>query len=426
MNSYGKHPLQRRIARRRGMLILGLGLAALLIAGAVAPGNLVETSHDPPAVFGEDGAASQAAPPPHCNPNLTSSAVSQTAAHDGFGTPLPPFPAGHITVEAVRDQVQLTGLTHQWQTWNNCGPATVTTQMSYFGRSESQADAAQFLKPNPDDKNVSPHELTAYARSVGMGAVMRQGGSLATLRLFLSNDFPVLVETWLVHDGDGLGHYRLVTGYDNETRLFDTYDSLKGINYKVPFDRFDLDWRVFNRLYIVIYPPDRAELVSNLLQSDFDDVVMYGRLVAEAQLEIEANPNDAIALFNQGEALTRLGCYQDAVVAFDRARNLGLHWRRLWYQFTPFEAYYAVGRFQDVLVLANATIRSTGGHEEAYYYRGLALKALGQVGAEDAFKAAIAYNPNFASAQEASQSLLPGQSSPAYYRWWVPKNDARK
>ena len=83
------------------------------------------------------------------------------------------MPAENIVFEGLSSQVQLTGLTHQWQTWNNCGPATVTTQMSYFGRSESQAEAAQFLKPNPDDKNVSPHELTAYARSLGR-YVMRQ------------------------------------------------------------------------------------------------------------------------------------------------------------------------------------------------------------------------------------------------------------
>jgi tetratricopeptide (TPR) repeat protein len=88
-------------------------------------------------------------------------------------------------------------------------------------------------------------------------------------------------------------------------------------------------------------------------------------------------------------------------VAFDRARQLGLHWRRLWYQFTPFEAYYATGRYQDVLALAEATIKGTGGLEEAYYYRGLALQATGQPGAEEDFQAALDYNPNFAPATEA-------------------------
>ena len=96
------------------------------------------------------------------------------------------------------------------------------------------------------------------------------------------------------------------------------------------------------------------------------------------------------------------------MVAFDRARQLGLHWRRLWYQFTPFEAYYAAGRYQDVLDLTEATIKGSGGLEEAYYYRGLALQATGQSGAEQEFQAALEYNPNFTPAAEALNAVAGG------------------
>ncbi len=88
------------------------------------------------------------------------------------------------------------------------------------------------------------------------------------------------------------------------------------------------------------------------------------------------------------------------------ARRLGLHWRRLWYQFTPFEAYYAVGRYQDVLDLTAATIEGAGGLEEAYYYQGLALAATGQKGPREAYEAAIAYNPNFTPARDALEALM--------------------
>ncbi len=73
----------------------------------------------------------------------------------------------------------------------------------------------------------------------------------------------------------------------------------------------------------------------------------------------------------------------------------------MWYQFTPFEAYYANGRYQDVLALAEATIKGAGGLEEAYYYHGLALQATGQPGAQADFEAALDYNPNFTLAAEA-------------------------
>lgn len=322
---------------------------------------------------------------------------------------LMPEPSNDVVLQPIGNQVQLAGINHQWQTWNNCGPATITTQMSYFGHLDTQADAAQFLKPNSDDKNVSPHELAAYARSTGMGAIVRQGGSLEQIKLFLNNNFPVLAETWLVHDGDGLGHYRLLTGYDDATGEFNTSDSLNGPDYNVSYEQFDADWRVFNRLYVVIFPPLEAEIVSTIIGEDLNDTVMYDRLIAMAQAEIAANPGDALAHFNRGEALTRQRRYQEATAAFDQARTIGLHWRRLWYQFTPFEAYYAVGRHQDVLDLARATIKGTGGLEEAYYYQGLSLHATGQPGAIDSFEAALTYNPNFAPAKEALNFLATNQ-----------------
>jgi tetratricopeptide (TPR) repeat protein len=313
--------------------------------------------------------------------------------------------AAPVELQPISNWGELTGFTHQWQTWNNCGPATITMYTSYFSRPETQVEAAQFLKPNRDDKNVSPQELAAYAQTLGLQVMVRQGGSIDQLKMFLSNGVPVLAETWLTHDGDGLGHYRLVTGYDDNSRQLNTFDSLNGPNYKASYEQFDSDWRVFNRLYLVVYTPEQAPLVATILGEAMNDTAMYEKLAGQAQAEIEANPGDAIAHFNHGDALTSLGRYQEAVAAFDQARTLGLHWRRLWYQFTPFEAYYAVGRYQDVLDLADATLRSSGGLEEVYYYQGLALQATGQPGAAEAFEAAIAYNPNFAPAQEALESV---------------------
>ena len=334
--------------------------------------------------------------------NLAAIALGDTLADEAKP---PESVAAQVELAPTGSQVQLTTLTHQWQTWNNCGPATITMNTSYFGRPETQVEAAQFLKPNKNDKNVNPHELAAYARTTGLQAQVRRGGSIEQLKKLLNNGLPVLAETWLVHDDDGLGHYRLLTGYNDETGQFTTFDSLNGPQFTVSYAQFDADWRVFNRLYLVVYPAEQAGLVNTIIGPDIDDTEMHKRLVREAQAEIEANPNDAIAYFNLGDALTRLRQYDEAVVAFDQARQLGLHWRRLWYQFTPFEAYYAVGRYQDVLDLAEATIEGAGGLEEAYYYQGLALHATGQEGVIDAFQQALAYNANFSPAADALESL---------------------
>ncbi|MDM8521563.1 C39 family peptidase, partial [Anaerolineales bacterium HSG6] len=310
-----------------------------------------------------------------------------------------------VTPHPTLPQVQLLEISHQYQTWNNCGPATITMNMTQFGYTNSQAEAAEFLKPNRDDKNVSPQELVAYARQHGLEAIVRRGGSLDILKALLSNDLPVLVEFWFTHDGDQMGHYRLITGYDDTAQQLIAFDSYNGPNIRVDYDTFEAEWRVFNDLYGVIYQPEQADIVAGIIGPDMDDTTMYERLVEQAEQELAENPDDRIAYFNKGDALTRLGRFEEAATAFDEARQRQLHWRRLWYQFTPFEAYYQVGRYQDVIDLSQATLNSAGGLEEGYYYLGLALHATGQTGVEENFQAALDYNPNFGLASEALAAL---------------------
>jgi hypothetical protein len=90
--------------------------------------------------------------------------------------------------------VLLTGFRHIYQTWNNCGPATMSMNLSYYGWAGGQADAAQVLKPDPEDKNVSPHEMVAFAQSAGFDAIARTNGSLSTIKQFVRAGIPVLVE----------------------------------------------------------------------------------------------------------------------------------------------------------------------------------------------------------------------------------------
>ena len=65
-----------------------------------------------------------------------------------------------------------------------------------------------------------------------------------------------------------------------------------------------------------------------------------------------------------------------------------------------------MGRYQEVIELATATLKATGGLEELYYYRGLAHQAINQpdAAAED-YRAALAYNPNFELAAQALGEL---------------------
>jgi len=223
----------------------------------------------------------------------------------------------------------------------------------------------------------------------------------------ISNELPVIVEVWAnPEDNGGLGHYRLFTGYDEAGGYFMAEDSLNGSGIQVPMAEFDAFWQVFNRTYVVAYPPEQTALIHAIIGQEMIDQTMLERALATAQTEAKNSPDNAYVWFNIGTNYARLEQPELAASAFDHARRLGLPYRMLWYQFDMFDVYLAVGRYQSVIDLSSATLKATGGLEELYYYRGLARQATGQPeAAADDFRAALDYNPAFTPAAKALATL---------------------
>lgn len=348
----------------------------------------------------------------------TPSPVASSSSSTPIKAVVTPTPTATPTLVFRRpaDSVELAGLVHYWQTWNNCGPATLAMQLSYFGSDLGQEFIRKTLRPNREDKNVSPDELVAFAQVQGYHAVARVAGDVERLQTLISNDIPVLIETWLVPEpNDGMGHYRLLTGYDNASAHWISFDSYisRGVDPDKPYrgitvgyDEISKLWPVFNRTYVVIYTDEQAPLVEAILGDDLDDEVMWQRALAQAWAEVSQASENAFAWFNLGTDLVALEQYEEAAAAYDRARQLGLPWRMLWYQFGPFEAYYEAGRYQEVLALADATLRTTEYVEELHYWRGMALQALGDLPASrQAFQKAIAMKSNYEAAISALDAM---------------------
>ena len=278
-------------------------------------------------------------------------------------------------------------------------------QLSFFGRPDKQVDTAPFLKPDPDDKNVSPDEMIAYAHSIGYGGPVVVGMDLQVLRTFTANGLPVIVESWFIPDPDDeMGHYLLLTGYDGETLTF--YDSYNGPDVQEQADEFDELWKVFNRTAIVVWPPEQEELATAILGDLTDPQVMYERALATAHAEVKANPQDKYAWFNLGTNLTVLGDIPNAVKAFDTARSLELPWRMLWYQFGPYQAYFENAQYEELIALTTTTLESSDNLEESYYWRGRAQAALGEIdAARRDLEEAVRLNANFMPANSALNEL---------------------
>ena len=381
-----------------------LALLAIPPTPTAAPASPAAATASPPRLATRPFAAAESLPD---RPTATPSPTPPPTATPAPPTATPPTAAGS-------GFVQLSGLAHYWQTWNNCGPATLAMNLSYYSLPLTQKQTAAVLKPNWDDKNVSPHEMVDYARSQGLNALVRVNGTPERLRQYVDAGIPVLIETWLDHDG-GMGHYRIVVGYDDAARQWIVYDSYisDGLDPKGPYPgiRMGYDelvrlWRVFNGAYVLVYDAARAAAAQQILGDEADDAVMWQRSLERAQAEAAANPADPFAWFNLGSSLTAQGRYADAASAFDQARVIGLPWRMLWYQFEPFHAYYEAGRYDELLALADSVIATAGNIEETYYWRGKALQATGDIdGARQAYQRAAELNSNYAEAQQALAEL---------------------
>jgi hypothetical protein len=324
-------------------------------------------------------------------------------------------PSAPPTPVAPPPTYRVEGIRFQQQGWNNCGPANLAMGLSFYGWQGTQRDTAAYLKPEREDRNVSPQQMVDYVNTfTDYRAIWRMAGSLDQLRWLMANGFAVIVESgYDPRNGEGwYGHYETLVGYDDKQGTITVYDSYLGRPSTPSLTRsyaiFDRDWQMFNRNFIVIYPAHREVELSNFLGADWFEQDNRRKAAEVAQREALETPNNGFAWFNLGTSLAALGRYQEAVVAFQRATALELPWRMLWYQFGLFESLLQTQRFQDVLNYADDTLATRGGQyiEELYYYKGRVYESQGNyTSAIEQYNEALKLNPNYTQAQIALQRV---------------------
>ncbi len=344
-------------------------------------------------------------PTPSATPT-TSPTAGPTATAEFTSTPVP-------TPTPIPDQILLSGIRHEYQKQNNCGPATLAMALSFWGWEGDQRDTAAVLKPSTSDKNVMPYELENYVLcEAGLKSVVWYAGDLGLLKRLIAAGFPVMIEKGLDKHNGWVGHFQLLAGYDDAQGHFNAYDSYdgdydEGQTLLVPYETIETHWLHFNYTYIVIFPADRENEVFRILASDQDETSNLYKAADRASINIfNSSGRDLFfAWYNRGTNLMRLADYGGAALAYDEAFNVYASlvpddrpWRILWYQTGPYFAYYFTGRYYDVINLANQTLdlMSDPVLEESFYWRGLAKEALGDIeGAIQDLKTSLIHHPDF-------------------------------
>jgi tetratricopeptide (TPR) repeat protein len=318
-------------------------------------------------------------------------------------TPLP----GQVTLSGVRYQ-------DQHGRYNYCAPANLAMALSFWGWPGNRDIAGPVLKPDEKDKNVMPYEMADYVtNNTNLGVVLRVGGDLDLIKRFLAAGYPVLVEKGtylrdLTNVVSWMGHYQVITGYDEAGGYFITQDSFIKPDHQVKYEDMLKGWRAFNYAYLIIYPTDKEAEVLGLLGPDADETANYQNAALKASNEIYglSGIDQYFAWFNRGSSLVKLEDYGGAAIAYDEAFKVYPNipeaerpWRMLWYQTGPYFAYYGVGRYYDLLYLADGTLnamQSDKNLEESYYWRGMARAALGdQAAAIEDFRLGLKFHPGF-------------------------------
>jgi tetratricopeptide (TPR) repeat protein len=317
-------------------------------------------------------------------------------------TPLPPA----VGLKGIR-------YIDQHGAFNYCAPANLAMELSYWGWGGTREDAGKYLKPNPEDYNVMLYEMVNYVREkTNLLAALRYGGTLDLLKKLVAAGYPVLIEKGAyIRDLNGkvswMGHYNVVTGYDDAAQQVIVQDSYFTPNYKVPYDLLIQEWRSFNYGFIVVYPPEKETAVMGVL-GDYAGEDKSNQIAAQTASEEAISLNGVekyFALFNQGTSLVSQLDYTGASDKYDQAFALypslqedKRPFRMMWYQTGPYFAYYYAGRYQDVIDLATTTLKAMQKPylEESYYWRARAENAVGDepTAVEDLCKSLV-YHPNF-------------------------------
>lgn len=301
--------------------------------------------------------------------------------------------------------------THTYQTFNNCGPATLSMILNRLGENISQKELGDKMRPyqvaggDNDDKTIFTYEFVDWAKKYGYNAVGRVNGDIELLKKFTANGIPVVVKTWL-HPGEDIGHFRIVRGFDDKNKVIIQDDSYEGPNRKIAYYDFLGMWQPFNYNYIIVYTNAQADLVDAILGSERDERTAWQNALERARKENELDPDNVYPWFNMSTAYYHLGQYQKSVEAFERVETR-LPKRMLWYQIEPIQAYRELGKYDRVFsIIQNILDNGNRAYSELYQMRGeIYLEQGKRDAARHEFEMALQYNKNYEKARQSLDDL---------------------
>jgi hypothetical protein len=337
---------------------------------------------------------------PTVAPSPTSAPPTATAAPTTAPAPLP-------------GAVFLQPMSHWFQGWNQCAEESSAMALSYFGINLDPNAVTAILRPNngpKGSKNVEAPRIVEFLRTQNVKAEWYQGGTNERVKRLVAAGVPVIVGQWQNRaDHAGVGHWRVVRGYDDAKGVFVMNDSMVGNAVPISYSEFDDLWPVYSYVYIPVWNDKLDPAVQKIMGDDMNRNTNIARATAYIQGRIEQQPQNAELYFALGGVRYQAGDYQKAVDLYHKATGMGLVQKypwTLWYQSWPVPALAAVGLQDEALQVAQQNIQSAGVYSIMHVERAKIFEQRGDIAtAKREYQMALVDDKNNANAQAALKRL---------------------
>ena len=394
-------------------VVLSLGqpaAAPAVVSNAGVPGDAPATPTVEPAAT----VAPTATTVPATVPPTVVAAVSTVPATDvptavpsPTAIPATPTVAPASKPDPLQPAVFLQPMSHWFQGWNQCAEESSAMALSYFGVNVDPNAVTAILRPNngaKGSKNVEAPRIVEYLHTQGVHAEWYQGGTNDRVKRLIAVGVPVIVGQWQNRtDHAGIGHWRVVRGYDDSKGIFIINDSMEGNAVPISYQEFDDLWPVYSYVYIPVWNDKLAPSVQKVMGDDIDRNTNIAHATASIQNRIEQQPQNAELPFALGGVYYQAGNYQKAVDLYHKSTSMGLvkkyPWT-LWYESWPVDALANVGLDDEALQVAQENIRTAGVYAIMHVERGkIFVKRGDMTNARREFQAALVDDKNNKDAQ---------------------------
>lgn len=286
----------------------------------------------------------------------------------------------------------------------NDGPAALSTVLRFFGYTTHQyaiqaGTRQHYLAPPTLLSDLETYVRNHYPK---LATLRRVNGSAETLIALLDMEIPILIrlETDALlpefrGDDRRVPKTVLVYGNDDATDTFSYRDFTTGDPEPISRDELLARWYPLRREYLAVFPNDRSEEILTALGESEDPKRNLESALEKFRLDVDNLPFDPNSRLNLAGTLASLGQYNEALVNFRNAANLGLPSRLPAILPELYEILYETGNADELIARADYALKLTSADLTARIQKGwgLILKNEDDL-ALDVFLAAEKDSPN--------------------------------